>query len=130
MNTGELPAISEKAISASVSEVSPGVVAAAFKGMLTLRDPAPLLAPFFAQLHEAVVARGGGQVRVDLRDLKFMNSASFKQFVSWIRACSTAPAARRYKIHFVLSSLCYWQQASIQALLCFADQLVTYQLDE
>jgi hypothetical protein len=88
-------------------------------GVLGHRDPGPLLAPMFAKLDKLVRETQRSKVIVDLRSLRFMNSASFKHFVGWIKA-NDAQAEGRYAIHFVLSPAHHWQEVSIHALSCFS----------
>jgi hypothetical protein len=96
-----------------------------FSGVLSHRDPSALLAPFFKELHQAMVDRGARQVKVDVRELRFMNSASFKHFVTWIRANGALPPEQRYRIHFVLNPAHHWQEVSIHALSCFSMDEIT-----
>ena len=94
-------------------------------GVLNHRDPAALLAPFFDQLHRAMVGQGRTLVRMDLRGLRFMNSVSFKYFITWIRANGAMPAHQRYRIHFLVNPKHHWQRVSIHALSCFSLDAIT-----
>jgi hypothetical protein len=94
-------------------------------GALRHREPGPLLAPFFEQLHQALVADGRRALTVDIRDLRFMNSASFKHFVAWLKTNSAQPPDRRYKIHFRVNPVHHWQQVSIDALSYFSVDGIT-----
>lgn len=96
-----------------------------FAGVLSHRDPGPLLAPMFKRLHEVLLERSIGEVRVDLRELRFMNSASFKHFVTWIRANGSLEPRLRYRIHFILNPRHHWQKVSIHALSCFSIEEIT-----
>ena len=93
----------------------------AFSGLLTARDPGPLLTPFFDKLHQAMVREGQREVEIDITELRFMNSSSFKHFVSWLRLNGSLPNDQRYQINFLLSAAHHWQTASIGALSCFAE---------
>ncbi len=96
-----------------------------FAGVLSHRDPGLLLQPFFNEVHKRMTSDGGREVRVDIRDLRFMNSASFKHFVTWIRQNGSLPPAQRYKIHFLLNPQHHWQEVSIHALSCFSMDEIT-----
>src|SRR4051794_8182602 len=88
----------------------PDTVVTEFSGVLSHRDPTSLLQPFFKELHQAMVDGGARRVVVDVRELRFMNSASFKHFVTWIRANGALPPVKRYGIHFVLNPAHHWQE--------------------
>ena len=94
-------------------------------GTLALRDPTPLLAPFFERLHAVMIATERRQLTVDMRELRFMNSSSFKSFVRWIKINDALPADRRYAIHFLLSATHHWQEVSIHAMRCFSMEAIS-----
>jgi hypothetical protein len=96
-----------------------------FAGVLSHRDPTPLLKPFFERLHAVAVEQQRREVAVDLRELRFMNSASFKSFIAWVKANDALPAGQRYKIRFVLNPAHHWQEVSMHALSCFSIDAIT-----
>ena len=65
------------------------------------------------------------QVTVDLRALEFMNSSCFKCFVDWIGKVQDLPSADRYQILFDSNRDLHWQRRSLNALRCFAAEVVT-----
>lgn len=62
-------------------------------------------------------------VTVDVLTLEFMNSSCFKAFVTWISVMQDAPD-RRYRITFVSNPAMRWQRRSLQALACFAPDMI------
>ena len=94
-------------------------------GVLSHRDPGPLLRPFFEALHAAMVKQERSSLTIDLRALRFMNSASFKHFVTWIKTNDALPPAQRYGIKFILSNKHHWQEVSSHALQCFSMEAIT-----
>jgi len=64
-------------------------------------------------------------VKVDLRQLEFMNSSCFKIFVAWLAQLRDLDAAKQYKIQIVSNPNLLWQRRSLAALSCFAVDLVT-----
>ena len=65
------------------------------------------------------------EVRVDIRELTFMNSSCFKDFICWLEKVREAAAAHRYRIIFQSSAAQHWQRRSLHALSCFARELIT-----
>ena len=63
-------------------------------------------------------------VTIDLRDLEFMNSSSFKAFVSWIRVLQDCPPQEQYRVRLLSDSNKHWQSRSLDALVCFAVDLI------
>jgi hypothetical protein len=95
-----------------------------FAGTLAHRDPGPVLRPFFEELHGHMTREARLEARVDLRELKFMNSSSFKHFIAWVKRNGGLPVGQRYKIVFVLNKEHHWQQVSIHALSCFSTDAI------
>jgi hypothetical protein len=84
------------------------------------------LSNFLAELHASATAGGVGAVEMDLRDLAFMSSSCMKSMVTWLGAVDgAAPGPGRYSISFVSNPRLQWQRRSLQALSCFAADLVS-----
>src|SRR5262249_29209743 len=62
---------------------------------------------------------------VDLRELEFMNSSCFKSFVTWIGNIRKLDSAQQYKVRFSSNPTIHWQKRSLDALRCFAVDLIT-----
>ncbi len=65
------------------------------------------------------------QVVVDFKALEFMNSSCFKCFVEWLGMVQDLPPAERYKVTFESNREMHWQRRSLNALRCFAMDVVT-----
>jgi hypothetical protein len=76
------------------------------------------------RVHQKAIELGISEVRMDLRELEFMNSSCFKSFVSWISEVSDMPAGQ-YRIRFLSNPSILWQRRSLHALSCFAAELIT-----
>jgi len=76
------------------------------------------------RVHQTALELSIVEVRMDLRDLEFMNSSCFKSFVSWISDVSEMTAGQ-YRIRFLSNPSILWQRRSLHALSCFAAELVT-----
>lgn len=76
------------------------------------------------RVHQKALELAIPEVRVDLRELEFMNSSCFKSFVSWISEVSDLTAGQ-YRIRFLSNPSILWQRRSLHALSCFAAELVT-----
>jgi hypothetical protein len=75
-------------------------------------------------VHKKALELGTPEVRMDLRDLEFMNSSCFKSFVSWISEVSDLTQGQ-YRIRFLSNPGILWQRRSLHALSCFASELIT-----
>jgi hypothetical protein len=76
------------------------------------------------RVHQKALELGIPEVRMDLRELEFMNSSCFKSFVSWISEVSDLTTGQ-YRIRFLSNPSILWQRRSLHALSCFAAELVT-----
>jgi hypothetical protein len=86
---------------------------------------AEALGEMLKKLHTRCTEAGVLEVEVDLRDLEFMNSSSFKAFVSWITAVRELDRGKQYKLTFQSDNGKHWQRRSLGALSCFAIDLIT-----
>lgn len=87
---------------------------------LTLRGAAEqgakaLLDDFLADVFAA--SRDRQDVVVDLRGLEYMNSSSFKSFLTWIVAVRELPDEQRHTIRFVSNPRLHWQKRSLHSLV-------------
>jgi hypothetical protein len=76
------------------------------------------------RVHQKALELSISEVRMDLRELEFMNSSCFKSFVSWISEVSDLTTGQ-YRIAFLSNPSILWQRRSLHALSCFAAELVT-----
>jgi hypothetical protein len=83
------------------------------------------LAGYLQELHARAAAEGVKQVVMDLGQLEFMNAACFRAFVSWIQELQELPHTRQYLIRFRSNRDLPWQRRSINALKCFATDLIS-----
>jgi hypothetical protein len=78
-----------------------------------------------AGLHGEMQARKAPAAVIDLTKLEFMNSSCFKAFVTWIDRVQELDPAAHYRIRFVSNPTILWQRRSLQALQCFAAELIS-----
>ncbi len=96
-----------------------------FRGTISTVNPAVVLNPFVDSVHGVLALRGGGKVRVDLRELEFCNSSGFKSFIHWIELIAGLPESSRYALHFVSNPARKWQRTSLLALSCYGVNTVS-----
>lgn len=85
----------------------------------------PLLAQLLGRVHEVAKALHTREVRFDFTSLKFISSSCFKDFVAWLARVMELPPTERYRIRFKSNPKIRWQRASLNALSCFAVDLIT-----
>ena len=64
------------------------------------------------------------EVSVDFRDCDFVNSSCFKAFVVWLEQIQELDDSQQYRLRFLSDDTKAWQRRSLQALSCFAIELV------
>ncbi len=97
---------------------------------LTFRGTADMssivaLDEYLNAVHADAMGRRASTVIVDFRALDFMNSSCFKCFVEWLGTVQDLPAAKRYRVIFESNRDMHWQRRSLNALRCFAMDVVT-----
>jgi hypothetical protein len=88
---------------------------------MSTRQP---LEALIERLHGRLEAAGASAIRVDLRQLEFMSAASFNALVGWLSLVQDLPPERRYRIRFQSNPHIRWQRRSLNALSCFATDVV------
>lgn len=121
--TLDMPARRNEALKVSASFANQ-ILEARFVGTADLETLADLEAVVTAlQAHSTRTEPS--TVVLDFRELEFMNSSSFKVFVSWLANIQELPPEKQYKITLRSNPNLHWQRRSLFALSCFAAELVT-----
>ena len=118
----QLPKPSSTVLSVDAS-FADGTLSSRFVGTADV-EAKPYLDDVVKQLHEEALRLGATKVVVDFRELEFMNSSSFKVFVSWLALVQELPTEKQYRIHLLSNPSLHWQRRSLAALSCFAVDLV------
>jgi anti-anti-sigma regulatory factor len=74
------------------------------------------------RLHDEAQRLGVPEVVIDFREFDFMNSSCFKAFVTWIG--NVQESEKQYRIRFLSDVNKHWQLRSLEALRCFAVDLI------
>ncbi len=122
MNQIALPVEQAAELRAQLTREDTGLVAK-LSGTADLRVTDSVEA-ILTRVHQKAMELGIPEVRMDLRELEFMNSSCFKSFVSWISEVSDLTTGQ-YRIRFLSNPSILWQRRSLHALSCFAAELVT-----
>jgi len=118
----ELPALSGKSLVADGAFDS-GVISVRFVGTADAEVTKDLVS-VVDKLHAEAVRLGATKVTVDFRELEFMNSSCFKILVTWLANVRELDPKQQYRIHIISSPEHHWQRRSLEALRCFAVDLV------
>ncbi|HEY5922083.1 MAG TPA: hypothetical protein VIV11_10455 [Kofleriaceae bacterium] len=121
--TVQLPKLRSPVLSGD-AEIVGTVITARFRGTADI-EAKPELDQYVKALHDEALRVTATKVQIDLRELEFMNSSSFKVFVTWLAQVQELPAEQQYRIHFLSNPNMHWQRRSLAALSCFAVDLVT-----
>ena len=119
----QLPKLSVPVLSAD-AELADNVLTTRFRGTADI-EAKPELDHYVMKLHDEALRAKVTKVVVDLRELEFMNSSSFKVFVTWLAQVQELPPEQQYRIHLQSNPSMHWQRRSLAALSCFAVDLVT-----
>lgn len=85
----------------------------------------PVLDELLTRIHDEASKAAIREAVVDLRQLEFMNSSSFKSLISWIMLIKELEENQRYRVKFVSNPEQFWQKRSLETLRCFADELIS-----
>lgn len=121
--TLDIPKLRAAVLSADET-LTDGVLSVRFRGTADV-EAKPELDHYVDALHRAATRAGIKKMALDFRELEFMNSSSFKVFVTLLSQVQELPADKQYRIHFLSNPNMHWQRRSLAALSCFAVDLVT-----
>lgn len=107
------------------SDIPEGGLELRFSGTIDMRDPSSILLPYYDQVHDQVTANKVPEVRLDLRNLAYLNSSGILTLVKWIKKLQDTPADRKYKFHIVYSGDINWQRISILTISKMAADVVS-----
>ncbi len=120
----ELIPLSPGRLGCQAAEQQGGGIRLSFEGTAESPDR-PQLTRLLEDLHAESRKRKLSDVWVDVKELKFLNSSCFKDFVTWLNRVLELPVAERYRIHFVSNPSVRWQQGSLHALSSFAPEIAS-----
>lgn len=118
----DIPNIDANDLRASPSFVD-GQLSLSFAGSADSRSQAAIEAMLGRVHHEALRLKVP-EVAIDFRDCDFVNSSCFKAFVVWLEQIQELDADQQYRLRFYSDDTKAWQRRSLQALSCFAIELV------
>jgi hypothetical protein len=82
------------------------------------------LTRYLKGVHAEALRLGAAVVRLDVRDLYFLNSSCLKSLLSWVSQLAS-DATPAYRVSFVTSPQLHWQRRSLEALRRLAPQVVS-----
>lgn len=95
-----------------------------FSGEIDHADPSEFLAPFFGDVVTQASGSGMSQIKIDIRELKFINSSGVKSFVLFLVKMMGLPENKRFKVDFVHDPGVTWQRAILSPLMVLAPNYV------
>lgn len=93
------------------------------KGNCDVAAP-PALDELIEKIHAEAHRQSVSEAVVDIRQLEFMNSSSFKTLISWIMQIKELAQEQRYRLRFLSNPGQPWQKRSLETLRCFAADLI------
>ncbi|MBN2532766.1 MAG: hypothetical protein JXB88_07745 [Spirochaetales bacterium] len=86
-------------------------------GSINHPRPGEFMEPFIQEAHESIVTNNIQEIKVDITNLKFLNSAGIRELVDWVMKLNHLPEEKKYKIEFLCSSEHKWQESSMSTLI-------------
>ncbi len=98
------------------------------EGTITPRDPEQTLVPHFHRVHAC--AAGGGDLVLDVRRVKQINSSALGMFIRWVAWIAAEPPARRYRLVVLADPSVLWQRANLKPLEMIAPDAIRVRYGE
>ncbi len=114
-----IPKISESGV-----EITTSGDTVFFYGSIDCPAPGAFLNPFFKELNKKIINHGIKNVKIDSKDLKFLNSSGIKEFVDWVMDLSTLSEEQQYFVEVITNPDQIWQESSISTLVYLNQKLI------
>lgn len=118
----DIPKIDANDLRAAPNYVD-GQLTLAFAGSADSRSQNAIEA-MLSKAHAEALRLGIEEVAVDFRECDFVNSSCFKAFIVWLEKIQELDEKQQYRLRFYSDDTKAWQRRSLQALSCFAIELV------
>lgn len=118
----DIPKIDANDLRAASSYVD-GQLSLSFAGSADSRSQGAIEA-MLDKVHAEALRLGVPEVAIDFRECDFVNSSCFKAFVVWLEQIQDLDEKKQYRLRFYSDDTKAWQRRSLQALSCFAIELV------
>jgi hypothetical protein len=122
----ELATLTEPTFSATVSHDAENIVVR-FTGNADIVAQKHL-DRLLGDVHEQAGRLRVGRVKVDIRDLSFMNSSCIKDVIVWLEKVRKTEESHRYLVAFLSSATQPWQRRSLIALTTFGRGIVSVEV--
>ncbi len=87
--------------------------------------PSTIMTPFFEELHGKLLEAGEKSIKIDIRQLGFLNSAGIKEIVNWILKLEKIPEIKKYKIIFVYDPEISWQESFVSSMVYLNKDMIS-----
>jgi hypothetical protein len=88
-------------------------------------EMAPFVGRVLEGVHREAQRLGVAEVALDLSQLQFVSAPGLKQLIGLLRDAAGLPESIAYRIRVISSPLIPWQKRGLNALRCFAPDIVT-----
>jgi hypothetical protein len=86
------------------------------RGEIDQASPKTFLAPFFDEIHTLAEKENLHDVKVDIRNLLFLNSSAVKELIAWVLKRNRLPVGKKYVLEFIYDSSILWQRVTMPTL--------------
>jgi hypothetical protein len=86
------------------------------QGEIDQLSPKLFLGPFLGEVHAAAEQEGLHEVKVDIRELHFLNSSAVKELIAWVLKRNRLPPGKKYVLDFIYDSSILWQRVTMPTL--------------
>jgi hypothetical protein len=108
------------------TDLTGGIATLYLIGDLDMTYPDEILTPFFNNFHERVYTKGIKEVKLDVKELTFINSSSIKVILNWLlHKVKSLEESTNYKVKLVYKKDLLWQISAFKPLSIFVADCFT-----
>ncbi len=93
-------------------------------GQTKTSNPGKLMQPFFDDVQDLILKNNINEIKVNIKDLSYLNSSGIKEFANWILKLDALPESRKYTITFVYDPEVKWQETFVSTISCLNQEFI------
>jgi hypothetical protein len=79
--------------------------------------PSTIMTPFFEELHNKMLFSGEKGIKINIKQLGFLNSAGIKEIVNWILKIEKLQEEKKYHVTFIYDPEISWQESFVSSMV-------------
>lgn len=94
-------------------------------GNIKCSNPNSIMEPFINEVHNSILENDIKSIKVDLKNLEYLNSSGIKEIVNWVTKLEILEDTKKYMITFYYNPEISWQETFVSSMVYLNQDFVT-----